>query len=399
MDKDGNISQRAGNKVFTRDFVLVIFMFFTFMAAFYALIPTLPIYFSQLGSGERQVGMLVGVTGVAALISRFLVGGFLRKHSEKRAMLFGAVLFSLTFPAMILFRPFWPLFAVRIFQGIAFASMHTAAIAYVISIIPPAYRGQGLAYFMLVPNLAMALVAPSGMFVINQYGFIIFFLSCTGLSVCALFLSWKGKERRAVCVPEQSTPAASIFLPEWKVIVPALANFLQMFVYGALTAFIPLYALQCGIANPGLFFTSMAVAMITGRIFGGKILDIYDKEKIILVLILISMIAVIILSFSRTLPLFIFVGFLWGLGAAFFMPACMAYSLEFAGSSSGAAVGTFQALTDLGMALGPVIMGSIIPIIGYPMMFLCLALVYLVDMCYFQFYVRKRFYIAAPGDK
>jgi len=130
--------------------------------------------------------------------------------------------------------------------------------------------------------------------------------------------------------------------------------------------------------------------MITGRIFGGKILDAYNKEKIILVLIFISMIAIVILSFSKTLPLFIFVGLLWGVGAAFFMPACMAYALEFAGTSSGAAVGTFQALVDLGMAIGPVIMGLIIPITGYPMMFLCLAFIYLIDMCYFQFYVRKR---------
>jgi predicted MFS family arabinose efflux permease len=390
MDKKGTVSQHAGKNVFTRDFIFVLLAFFAFMGAFYALIPTLPIYFSKLGSNERQVGMLVGITGMASLLCRFLVGGFLRRYSEKRAMIFGAVLFSLTLPAAILLRPFWPLLAVRLFQGIAFASMHTAAIAYAVNVIPPAYRGQGLAYFMLAPNLAMALVAPSGMFIINQYGFTIFFLSCTGLSVCALLLTWKEREHETVSVPEQSVPSVSIFQPEWKVIIPALASFLQMFVYGALTAFIPLYALRCGITNPGLFFTATAVAMIIGRALGGKILDTYNKEKIILVLILISMIAIVILSFSKTLPLFIFVGFLWGVGAAFFMPACMAYALEFAGSSSGAAVGTFQALTDLGMALGPVIMGSIIPITGYPMMFLCLAFVYLIDMFYFQFYVRKR---------
>ena len=390
MDKSGSISQHAGRNIFTRDFILVLLAFFAFMAAFYALIPTLPVYFSQLGSGERLVGILVGITGVASLISRFLVGGFLRRYSEKRAMIFGAVLFSLTLPAAIFLRSFWPLLAVRIFQGIAFASMHTAAVTYAINVIPSAYRGQGLAYFMLAPNLAMALVAPSGIFVINQYGFTTFFLSCTGLSVCALLLTWKEREHRAVSAPEQSPPAASIFLPEWKIIVPGLANFLQMFVYGALTAFIPLYALRCGITNPGLFFTAMAAAMITGRIFGGKILDAYNKERIILVLILISMMAIVILSFSKTLPLFIFVGLLWGVGAAFFMPACMAYALEFAGTSSGAAVGTFQALVDLGMAIGPVIMGLIIPITGYPMMFLCLAFIYLIDMCYFQFYVRKR---------
>ena len=167
-------------------------------------------------------------------------------------------------------------------------------------------------------------------------------------------------------------------------------NFLQIFVFGALSAFFPLYAVECGVTNPGLFFTTTAVVMITGRVIAGRILDTYNKEKMLLILILISMVAMVLLSFSKTLPMFIVVGLLWGTGASFFMPACMAYALEYAGSSGGAAVGTYQAFVDLGMALGPVIMGLIVPLTGYPVVFLCLALICLINLCYFQFYVRKR---------
>jgi predicted MFS family arabinose efflux permease len=390
MHDEESISKHTGEGLFTRDFVLLFLAFFAFIAANHALIPTLPIYLTKLGSNERQVGVLVGIIGVAALASRFFVGGVLTKYSEKSAMIFGGVLFALTFPAIIMLSRFWPLFAVRVFQGIAFACFHTAALAYVVNIIPPAYRGQGIAYFMLAPNLAMAIVAPSGMFLINQYGFTIFFLSCMSLSLCSLFLSWKVKGRKIIITPEEGTPARSAFLPEWKIVTPAVANFLQMFVYGALTAFFPLYALQCGVTNPGLFFTANAVVMIAGRAVGGRILDTYNKEKIILTLILISTVAMVILSFSKNLPMFIFVGLLWGIGAAFFMPACMAYGFEYAGSSGGSAVGTYQAFMDLGIALGPVIMGIIVPLTGYPIMFLCLAFICLINLAYFQFYVRRR---------
>ena len=148
--------------------------------------------------------------------------------------------------------------------------------------------------------------------------------------------------------------------------------------------------------KPGLFFTATAVVMIAGRVLGGRILDTYNKERMILSLIFISMVAMVILSFSKTLPMFIFVGLLWGTGATFFMPACMAYAFEYAGSSGGAAVGTFQAFMDLGMALGPVIMGIIVPLTGYPIMFLCLALICLINLGYFQFYVRKRMNTKSP---
>jgi MFS family permease len=57
-------------------------------------------------------------------------------------------------------------------------------------------------------------------------------------------------------------------------------------------------------------------------------------------------------------------------------------------------VGTFRAISDLGLGLGPVIMGIIIPLTGYRIMFLCLALVCLINLCYFQFYVRRRHSVA-----
>jgi predicted MFS family arabinose efflux permease len=167
-------------------------------------------------------------------------------------------------------------------------------------------------------------------------------------------------------------------------------NFLQNFVWGGIIAFLPLYAINCGIKNPGWFFTANAGMLIMGRILGGRILDTYNKEKIISTFIFTSMAAMVILAFSKTLPMFILVGMIWGTGGAFFFPASMAYSLDYAGSSSGTAVGTFRALSDLGLALGPVLMGIIIPIAGYQIMFLCLALISLINLGYFQFYVRKR---------
>lgn len=101
-------------------------------------------------------------------------------------------------------------------------------------------------------------------------------------------------------------------------------------------------------------------------------------------------VALVILSFSRTLPMFVFVGLLWGTGLAFVVPAAMAYALEYAGSSGGTALGTYQMFMDLGMALGPVIMGILLPLIGYRAMCLCLAFICLMNIGYFQFCVKGR---------
>jgi MFS family permease len=161
-------------------------------------------------------------------------------------------------------------------------------------------------------------------------------------------------------------------------------------IWGALTAFFPLYALSHGVTNPGLFFATFAIILILGRAFGGKILDIYSREKVILPCLTTYIIAMIILAFSKTLPMFILVAVIWGIGNAFAMPALVAYMLDRVGSSRGPAMGTLTAIGDLGTGLGPVIMGIILRLTSYPTMFLCLALTGLINLNYFYFFLKRK---------
>ena len=396
MKNEGTVSEKTGRNLFTRDFILGFFAVFAFAAAAQALIPTLPIYLTKLGSNEREIGVLIGIAAVASLASRLFVGGVLLKFSEKSVIMAGALLSAITFLASIVFRPFWPFLIIRFFQGVALACIDTAAIASVINVIPLAYRARALGYFLLAPSLAMAVAAPFGMFLINQYGFTILFLSGAALSFCALFLSWKVKGQ-TVAISNKAVPSHSTSFLNLKIIVPAITSFLQLFVWGTVSAFFPLYAIQCGVTNPGLFFTAMAIMMVAGRLLGGKIMDTRNKERLIVIFVPSMVVILIILSLSKTLLMFILVGAFWGIGAAFFIPVSMAYALEYSGSSDGAAVGTFRAISDLGIGLGPVVMGIIIPLTGYRIMFLCLALICLINLCYFQFYVRRRHSMSPPA--
>ena len=196
MREEEGISQHRVRNMLTRDFVLGFLALFTFLIAFYALIPTLPIYFARLGSAEKEIGVLVGIFGASSLVFRLIVGSALLKYSEKSVMVFGALLFAITFLASIALRPFWPFFAVRFFQGIAFACIDTAVLAFIIKVTPPANRGRAIGYFILAPAFAQAIAPSLGIFLVNQYSFTVFFLICTGLSLCAFFFSWKLKSRR-----------------------------------------------------------------------------------------------------------------------------------------------------------------------------------------------------------
>jgi MFS family permease len=165
--------------------------------------------------------------------------------------------------------------------------------------------------------------------------------------------------------------------------------FLAHTIWGALTAFFPLYAIGQGVSNPGLFFGAYAIVLILGRGLGGRIVDLYSREAILLPCLASYVIGMIVLVFSKTLPMFIVVAVIAGAGHAFLMPCLMAYAIDLAGASRGPAMGITAAMGDLGMAVGPMLMGIILRVANFPIMFLSVALISLINFIYFYLLVKK----------
>jgi MFS family permease len=377
----------ATRKILTRDFILCFSAQFTFTFVFHILIPTLPIYLSRVGSTEVEIGVLIGSLSVSSLILRPFVGRALVKIPERHFMIAGTLIFALASVAYLFASPFWPFLMVRIFQGIGLAFFYTAAGTFIAHISPEAHRGQSLGYFYLAFNISFALAPSFGMFLINAFSFNLLFLLCLGISLSSLFLTTRLRKRQMEPVEDPSKQDDPFLRRE--TIPSAIMAFLAHIIWGALTTFFPLYAIQNGMANPGFFFAAYAIVLILGRALGAKILDLYSREKIILPCLTTYIISMIILAFSKTLPMFILVAVIWGSGNAFLMPTLVAHALDRSVSSPGTVMGTFTAISDLGVALGPVIMGIMLRWTSYSTMFLCLAFVGVTNLNYFYFFVRK----------
>jgi len=95
--------------IFTRDFIFASFAQFASGSVIFILIPTLPIYLSQRGSNEVEVGVLIGIFAVSSLVLRPFVGKSLLKIPEKTFMTAGTLLFAFSSVAY-LFAPLCGLF-------------------------------------------------------------------------------------------------------------------------------------------------------------------------------------------------------------------------------------------------------------------------------------------------
>jgi len=145
-----------------------------------------------------------------------------------------------------------------------------------------------------------------------------------------------------------------------------------------------------GVTNPGFFFSTLAIMLILTRTLGARTLDFYRRERVILPCLSIYTLSMVILVFSKTLPMFIVVAIIWGAGHALLYPTLVAMAIDRAGSSRGLVLAIFTAAGDLGMGLGPVIMGIVLRWTSYRIMFLCVVFIGIINISYFLFFVRGK---------
>jgi MFS family permease len=378
----------ATNKIFTRDFVLNFFAQFLFSFVFSLLIPTLPIYLEKTGSTGAEIGVLIGIFSLSSLIFRPFVGKALLRIPERSFMIAGTVIYTLSSIAYLFAKPFWPLLVLRASQGIGMTLFSTASLTFVTRISPESHRGKSIGYFYLSYNVAFVTAPSFGMFLINTFNFSILFLACAFFSACSFLISLKLNKTHGVPLEDESTQDQPFL--SYEVLPPSILSFMASVMWGALSAFFPLFALSHGIANPGPFFAVVAIILIFSRALGGNIFEIKPRERVIFPALSLLIIAMVVLIFSKTSPMFMVVAVIWGVGHAFIFPSLMNYAIDQASSPSGPVIGTYTALSDFGSGIGPVIMGIILELTSYPAMFFCSALTGLIGLLYLYSIVRKK---------
>ena len=212
-------------------------------------------------------------------------------------MMAGSLLFALTSFAYLLASPFWPFLVVRVLQGIGLAFFNTAVFTLISNISPGIHRGQSLSYFFLAQNISLALAPSFGMFLIDEFGVTVLFLVCLGVSLLSLFIVSR-LGRRQVLQLEGSSTGNGFFIHR-EVLPSSIVSFFFYFIWGALSTFFSLYALKNGVANPGLFFSALAITLILGRALGAKVLDLYRIERLILYFLTACVISMTVLAFLR----------------------------------------------------------------------------------------------------
>ena len=106
--------------------------------------------------------------------------------------------------------------------------------------------------------------------------------------------------------------------------------------------------------------------------------------------LIVIVIALSLFPFSTTLKMFILIAVILGIGWALLYPCLMVHAIENSGASQGPTMATFTALGDLGIGIGPMIIGAVLQWTSYPIMFICLALTAAINLLFFYGTIGKK---------
>ena len=331
----------------------------------------MPLYAKSLGARDSEIGLLLGLFAAAAMVLRLPVGWYLDRGRRVPALVVGAIIFAISSAGYALTGTIAALLALRLFHGTGMAIFTTAGQTLAVDIAPAGRRGETLGIYGTATNIAAMLGPAIGMALASAVGFRQLFLICAGIATSALILSALIREPRYHHseLGDSGEPTARAERRPTNpfnraVIGPGLAMLALMFTYGAISSFVPLIAIQRGLANPGLFFAVYAGAMIVSQGVAGRLSDRFGRWSAVLVgltLVVVGIVAVALLGGWWLLV----AGGIYGLGAGAASPALYAAAGDLVPPRQrGSAMATMGLFLEMGIASGSILTGILAGLVG-----------------------------------
>ncbi len=385
------------DKLFTPSFFFACAGNFLLFFGFYLLLPVLPVYLMEtFHASSGQVGGILSCYVVAALVVRPFSGFLADRFQRKSVYLFGFGLFVTAFVAYPMVETLLLFVFLRILHGLTFGMVTTTGNTLIVDIMPSSRRGEGLGYFGIANNLAMATGPMIGLMMLDA-GHSYDWLFYTAL-ICGLLGFLFASNIKAPRRPKAEVEPISMdrfYLK--KGLFAGFSLLLMAIPYGITTSYLALYAKVIEIhGTTGLFFSLMAVGLISSRTFAGKLIDrgklvhvIASGQTLILTGFgIFGLLGLFSTAYPHVVSLVFFgVAILLGVGYGMIFPAYNTLFVDLAPNNRRAtASSTYLTSWDLGIGIGLVFGGSMSGWFGFPITYEVGMLLVLVSTVFF---IRK----------
>ena len=326
-------------------------------------------------------GLSSGIMVIGCLVGRFVTGNQISALGGKPRLLGGLLLFAASIGGLELAHSLPLLFVQRFVAGLGVGVAGTATGAIVAYVVPVRFHGLGIGIFSMSAALALALGPFLGISLAAHFGYNILVLFSGIISLLCLIIFIFLRD-----LPPMRLRLRPIF-SLYSYIDPRVVRFSLVTLvvcpgYGCIQAFLPSFAAEHGLTGAAsIFFLCYAGAALLTRPKTGRLFDTHGEHVVMYPALLVTALALFVLSQAHSTAGLLCAGLLLGVGFANFQSVGQAVSLSLVSRSRYAqATTTFYVFFDLGIGLGPYVFGHLIALVGYSGMFLSLSLMVLTSM-------------------
>ena len=262
-------------KLWNSNYLKVMTANFLLFFAFYLLTPLLPLYLSERFSATKDViGLVLSGYTVTTMLMRPFSGYVVDSFPRKQVLMVCFFVFFIFFAGYLAAGTLLLFAIVRTLHGAPYGAVTVANSTVAIDVLPSSRRTEGIGYYGLSNNLAMA-IAPSVALYIYHYvqNFDLLFVMSLVIAGIGLVVDATVKlNPRAIVKNKQKVSLDRFFLTPGWILAICMMGF--GFCFGVLSNYLAIYSKEIlhRTGGTGTWFMLISIGLMLSRLQGAKAL-------------------------------------------------------------------------------------------------------------------------------
>ncbi len=425
----GSVKKSEKTPLWTKDFVLGTVVNFIIAANYFMLMVVMTAYAMDIYHAPASAAAFcASVFIIGTLISRLLSAPLMDRFGRKILLIISVVL-ELALTATYLLPIHLPvLILVRFLHGFCYGVCSTTIATVVTSIVPASRKGEGIGYYMLSVTLGSAIGPFIGVFVSRNVSYETLFIIAGVILALAvptiIAMSTREQHKRTkksatadIIAAEDEIAGDLSDAPveqkreekaardaeftarledrkakpngfaawisryvELSVIPISLVSGIVFFGYSSILTFLTPYSVEIGLSRAAsVFFVVYALSIFVTRPFTGRAFDRRGARPVTIPAFFAVVIGMVMIACSTNDWLLLGSALVLGYGVGTIQSCGLSFAVKITPDERiSLANATYYILVDAGVGIGPLILGIIVPLIGYRAMYVTMALLGIV---------------------
>jgi len=356
---------------------------------------------SLSGEADWIVGIVVGALGFAGMFTRPLVGIWVDSSARERWLRIGGAATVVAFVGYGLSLDPWVMLVFRGIHGIAMGLFTTSLLAMVASHIPARQRGIGIGTYQSGNAAAQIYGSLLAVWIATELSHeFAFFVGAAAAGLALL----SGSVVRDL-EPPLAGPRKRWGEREWvsrTAITPAVVFLMMTTTIGSINAFMPLFAEEQVLGNPGLYYTVWGAALFGARFIAGALGDRFGRTVVVLPALVGQALSLLMLASADSQLVMLVSAGIGGAALGGVQVSVMSLIVDrTAAARRGAAMATYTMAWDVGAVAGGGLLGFVVDATSYSFGFVLMGFLPLIGIAIYVLRIagsdRTRASVRAPS--